>query len=160
MNGRSAEAQLLVDGADNSTVGPVAAYVQSIQAMAAERIAALTPGALRTAHAILVQPGAEQPLVRDPGPGGRDHGILSIVLTSLTVAREWEKRLHGTAFIDAGASSEIIVGRSPYAVLGSSRRSLFTSSPGRPSVFLYWEPGPPRAGMRAVPQHFIWRRGS
>jgi len=120
MNGRNAEAQLLVDGADNSTVGPVAAYVQSIQAIASERIAGFDPPLpyeLRTRF--LFNPELNSRWFVIPALAVVIMGILSIVLTSLTVAREWENGSMELLLSTPVHPLEIIVGKlAPYAVLG------------------------------------------
>ena len=40
---RTAQAQILLDGCDNSTVGPVASYVAAIQAIGSKRLAGFDP---------------------------------------------------------------------------------------------------------------------
>ena len=120
MNGRSAEAQLLLDGADNSTVGPMGAYVGSIQTLASERIAGFdrpAPYELRTRF--LFNPELNSRWFVIPGLAVVIMGILSIVLTSLTVAREWENGSMELLLSTPVEPLEIIVGKlAPYAVLG------------------------------------------
>ena len=123
LNGRSAVAQLLVDGADNSTVGPVAAYVGSIQGLASERIAGFNPPAPNDLRPrFLFNPELNSRWFVIPGLAVVIMGILSIVLTSLTVAREWENGSMELLLSTPVHPLEIIVGKlAPYAVLGIFR---------------------------------------
>ena len=89
--GRNAEAQVLVDGSDNSTVGPVLGYVGSIQSIASRRIGDFDmtpPYEMRTRF--LFNPELNSRWFVIPGLTVVVMSILSILLTALTVAREWE----------------------------------------------------------------------
>ncbi len=118
--GRTARAQLLVDGSDNSTVGPVLGYVGSIQTIASRRIGNFDPPApyeLRTRF--LFNPELNSRWFVIPGLTVVVMSILSILLTSLTVAREWENGSMELLLSTPVQPLEIIVGKlAPYGVLG------------------------------------------
>lgn len=118
--GRGAQAQVLLDGADNSTVGPVAGYLNSIQTLASKRIADFDPPQpyeLRTRF--LFNPELNSRWFVIPGLTVVVMAILSILLTALTVAREWENGSMELLLSTPVQPLEIIVGKlAPYAVLG------------------------------------------
>jgi len=118
--GRGAQAQVLLDGADNSTVGPVAGYLDSIQTIASKRIANFDPPQpyeLRTRF--LFNPELNSRWFVIPGLTVVVMAILSILLTALTVAREWENGSMELLLSTPVQPLEIIVGKlAPYAVLG------------------------------------------
>ncbi|HVO32622.1 MAG TPA: ABC transporter permease [Elusimicrobiota bacterium] len=118
--GRGASAQVLLDGADNSTVGPVSLYVQTIQTLANARIAGANPVApydLRTRF--LFNPELNSRWFVIPGLIVVIMAILSIFLTALTVAREWENGSMELLLSTPIQPIEIIAGKAaPYAGLG------------------------------------------
>jgi len=118
--GRGAVAQVLIDGADNSTSGPVAGYVASIQTLASARLAGadLTPPyQLRTRF--LFNPELNSRWFVIPGLTVVIMAILSIFLTALTVAREWENGSMELLLSTPVEPIEIIAGKAaPYAALG------------------------------------------
>ncbi len=118
--GRGAEAQILVDGSDSSTVGPVLGYVGSIQSIASRRIGDFNPSslyALRTRF--LFNPELNSRWFVIPGLTVVVMSILSILLTALTVAREWENGSMELLLSTPVQPLEIIVGKlAPYGVLG------------------------------------------
>jgi ABC-2 type transport system permease protein len=117
--GREGRAQILLDGADNSTVGPVSQYVETIQTLASERIAGadLTPPyELRTRF--LFNPELNSRWFVIPGLTVVIMAILSIFLTALTVAREWENGSMELLLSTPVQPIEIIIGKAtPYAIL-------------------------------------------
>lgn len=119
MAGRSAEAQILVDGADSSTVGPILGYVGAIQALASSRLAGFNPTPpfqLRTRF--LFNPELNSRWFVVPGLTVVVMSILSILLTALTVAREWENGSMELLLSTPVKPLEIIVGKlAPYGVL-------------------------------------------
>lgn len=118
--GRGAEVQVLLDGADNSTVGPVAGYIDSIQTIASKRIGDFDPPrpyGIRTRF--LFNPELNSRWFVIPGLTVVVMAILSILLTALTVAREWENGSMELLLSTPVQPLEIIVGKlAPYAVLG------------------------------------------
>ncbi len=119
-SGRGAEAQVLVDGSDNSTVGPILGYVGSIQAIASQRIGdidATPPYDVRTRF--LFNPELNSRWFVIPGLTVVVMSILSILLTALTVAREWENGSMELLLSTPVQPIEIIVGKlAPYGFLG------------------------------------------
>jgi len=120
LNGRTASAQVLLDGADNSTVGPVSGYLGSIQAAASRRLAGFEPPApyeLRTRF--LFNPELNSQWFVIPGLAVVVMAILSVLLTALTVAREWENGSMELLLSTPAQPLEIIAGKlAPYAALG------------------------------------------
>ncbi|HUI45392.1 MAG TPA: ABC transporter permease [Nitrospirota bacterium] len=118
--GRGAEAQILIDGSDNSTVGPVLGYVSSIQNIASQRIGEFDPTPpyeVRTRF--LFNPELNSKWFVIPGLTVVVMSILSILLTALTVAREWENGSMELLLSTPVQPLEIIVGKlAPYGVLG------------------------------------------
>lgn len=120
LSGRGAEAQVLVDGSDNSTVGPVLGYVGGIQNIASRRIGGFEPRAVyevRTRY--LFNPELNSRWFVVPGLTVVVMAILSILLTALTVAREWENGSMELLLSTPARPIEIIVGKlAPYGALG------------------------------------------
>ncbi len=120
LNGRSANVQVLVDGADDSTVGPVVSYVGAIQQIAAMKLVHFDPPSpydLRTRF--LFNPELNSRWFVVPGLTVVVMSILSILLTSLTVAREWENGSMELLLSTPVRPIEIIVGKlAPYGILG------------------------------------------
>jgi ABC-2 type transport system permease protein len=118
--GRGAEAQVLVDGSDSSAVGPVLGYVGTIQTIASRRIGAFEPPIsydLRTRF--LFNPELNSRWFVVPGLTAVVMSILSVLLTALTVAREWENGSMELLLSTPVQPLEIIVGKlAPYGVLG------------------------------------------
>ncbi len=118
--GRGAEAQILVDGSDNSTVGPVLGYVGSIQTIASRRVGDFDetpPYEIRTRF--LFNPELNSRWFVIPGLTVVVMSILSILLTALTVAREWENGSMELLLSTPVQPLEIIVGKlAPYGILG------------------------------------------
>jgi ABC-2 type transport system permease protein len=119
--GRGAHAQLLLDGADNSTVAPVSQYAAAIQTLASERLAGADlspPYDLRTRF--LFNPELNSRWFVIPGLTVVIMAILSIFLTAMTVAREWENGSMELLLSTPVEPLEIIVGKAaPYAGLGA-----------------------------------------
>ncbi len=118
--GRGAQVQVLLDGADNSTVGPVAGYLGSIQTIASRRIADFDPPQLYELRTrFLFNPELNSRWFVIPGLTVVVMAILSILLTALTVAREWENGSMELLLSTPVRPLEIIMGKlAPYAVLG------------------------------------------
>ncbi|MFI5305155.1 MAG: ABC transporter permease [Nitrospiria bacterium] len=118
--GRGANAQILVDGSDNSTVGPVLGYVASIQNMSSKRIGDFDPPMiyeLRTRFLFNSELNSRWFVV--PGLTVVIMAMLSILLTALTVAREWENGSMELLLSTPVQPLEIIVGKlAPFGVMG------------------------------------------
>lgn len=119
-NGRSGIAQVLVDGTDNSTVGVISGYIQGIQTSLIRRLAErAAPTTIELKPRYLFNPELKSSWFIVPGLSVVILSILSILLTSLTVAREWElgsmELLLGTPLHPV----EIVIGKIlPYLGLG------------------------------------------
>ncbi len=118
--GRPTRAQLLVDGADNSTVGMILGYVAGIQQSAAEKFTGqkvVQPITLKTRF--LFNPELNTQWFIVPGLAATVMAILAILLTALTVAREWENGSMELLLSTPVKPLEIIAGKiAPYLVIG------------------------------------------
>jgi len=123
-NGRGAVAQVLLDGSDVTTVSLVSGYVAGIQSALNRQYAEeITPQPPRkTVELIpryLFNPEQKSPWFIVPGLSVVILAILSVLLTSLTVAREWETGSMELLLSTPAQPSEIILGKMlPYVVLG------------------------------------------
>ncbi len=120
MAGKGASVQVLVDGSDSSVVGPVLEYVGTIQQIASKRIAGFDPPKpyeLRTRFLFNSELNSRWFVI--PGLTVVVMAILSILLTALTVAREWENGSMELLLSTPVQPLEIIIGKlSPYGLLG------------------------------------------
>lgn len=118
--GRNSSVQILLDGSDSSTVAPISGYVGSIQNIASKRIAhfePVPPYELRTRY--LFNPELNSRWFVIPGLNVMVMGILSILLTALTIAREYESGSMELLLSTPITPLEVIVGKlAPYGVLG------------------------------------------
>lgn len=119
-SGRGANVQLLVDGSDNSTVSPILSYIARIQQLANQRIANFNPpSAYEINTRFLFNPEFDSRWFVIPGLNVMVMAILSILLTALTVAREYENGSMELLLSTPVEPLEIIVGKlAPYGVLG------------------------------------------
>jgi ABC-2 type transport system permease protein len=118
--GGPARAQVLLDGSDNSTVGPILGYVASIETIASRRIADFDPPKpIEVKARFLFNPELNSRWFVIPGLAVAVLAILAVLLTALTVAREWENGSMELLLSTPTEPLEIIVGKlAPYAVLG------------------------------------------
>ena len=118
-NAPSAHAQIVIDGSDNQTTSVIASYLASLQNAAIRRL-------LPTARASLVN--LRTRFLFNPELNSRWFvvtglfvvvtGIVSVLLTALTVAREWETGSMELLLSKPVQPMEIIVGKlAPYMVL-------------------------------------------
>jgi len=118
--GRTSKVQMLLDGSDSSTVAPVLGYVGAIQNIASKRIAnfnAKPPYEIRARY--LFNPELNSRWFVIPGLNVMVMGILSVLLTALTVAREYENGSMELLLSTPIKPIEIIIGKlAPYGVLG------------------------------------------
>lgn len=115
-----AKLQILLDGSDSSTVTPILGYINSIQNLASAQIANHYPDSpyeLRTRF--LFNPELNSRWFVIPGLNVLIMGILSVLLTSLTIAREYENGSMELLLSTPVQPLEIIVGKLlPYGFLG------------------------------------------
>ncbi|MBV9079830.1 MAG: ABC transporter permease [Elusimicrobia bacterium] len=118
--GEPAVAQLVLDGADNQTTGVVASYLAGLLRAANEKLTGEplpAPGRIQTRFLYNSELNSRWFVV--PGLTVVVIGILSILLTALTVAREWENGSMELLLSTPVRPLEIIVGKLlPYAALG------------------------------------------
>jgi len=126
-SGAEAKAQLLLDGADNTSAGTVLGYLSGIQNAAQKRLApALLSGGNKTGFIslktrFLFNPELNTQWFTVPGLAVIVVGLLSIMLTALTVAREWENGSMELLLSTPVEPAEIVLGKlSPYVALSLS----------------------------------------
>ncbi len=114
--GRPVQVQLLLDGADNSTTGLIVSYFAGIQQLAWKRLALAVPRApVALVTRYLFNPELNSHWFVVPGLAVVVMGILSIILTALTVAREWETGSMELLLSTPVRPLEIILGKlAPY----------------------------------------------
>ncbi|HEX6244567.1 MAG TPA: ABC transporter permease, partial [Polyangiales bacterium] len=136
-SGQSAQVQLLIDGSDNSS---------AVQARSRAEVALRTLGLTANARPLRALPGMEpieartftrfNPEARSavflvPGITAYVLAIVAVLLTALTVAREWERGSMAQLFATPVGRLEIILGKLlPYLVLGALAVLLVTAVGG------------------------------
>jgi ABC-2 type transport system permease protein len=120
LSDRGADAQLLLDGSDNSTVGSVISYFSTMQSLASQKITGVSvKPEVNMATRFLYNPELNSRWFVVPGLMVVVLGVLSILLTSLTVAREWENGSMELLLSTPVEPLEIIIGKLfPYVALG------------------------------------------
>ena len=126
--GRSAGVQAIVDGSDANTAGIVLGYTQAItsgfnQQLALEqvrRITGQTPApALDLRTRVWFNPDLESRNFIVPGIMAVIMGLIAALLTSLTIAREWERGTMEQLISTPVKPAELILGKLlPYSVIG------------------------------------------
>ncbi len=117
--GGSALAQVVLDGADNQTTGIIASYLGGLQRAANDKLAGTTPVPVRLETRFLFNSELNSRWFIVPGLSVVVIGILSILLTALTVAREWENGSMELLLSTPVRPLEIVIGKLfPYSVLG------------------------------------------
>ncbi len=119
---QDAKAQVLLDGSDNSTVVPILSYIASIENIASKNLGNYNPPQyINLKTRFLFNPELNSRWFVIPGLMVVVMAILSVLLTALTVAREWENGSMELLLSTPVEPIEIIVGKlAPYAVLGLS----------------------------------------
>lgn len=114
-----ASAQIVIDGADNQTTSVIASYLAGLQNAAIRRLmpeARVSPVTLRTRF--LFNPELNSRWFVVTGLFVVVTGIVSVLLTALTVAREWETGSMELLLSTPVQPLEIIVGKlAPYMAL-------------------------------------------
>jgi len=136
-SGREARVQILLDGADNSTSGVILGYLEGVKRSFNRQVASGTiplPGTLpRTGGdprdflrtRFLFNPELNTRWFIIPGLAAVVLAILSILLTALTVAREWENGSMEMILSTPVSPLEIVTGKLlPYSVIGLSATAL------------------------------------
>jgi len=114
------DAQFLLDGADNTTAGSVLTTLTGVQETANRRLVpgwAPPPASLATR--LLFNPELRTPWFIVPGLAVVVVAIVSILLTALTIAREWENGSMELLLSTPVTPAELIVGKlAPYTAIG------------------------------------------
>jgi ABC-2 type transport system permease protein len=113
--------QVLVDGTDNSAIGAIGGYLGSVQNQAIREICAATKDTppVRIVSRYLFNPELSSQWFTVPGLAAVIMAILSILLTALTVSREWENGSMELLLSTPVHPVEIVCGKIfPYAALG------------------------------------------
>jgi ABC-2 type transport system permease protein len=112
-------AQFLMDGSDNSKAAAILGYLPGIQrAAAAKFTGARAAGPFELETRFLYNPELNSRWFTVPGLGAIIIGLLAILLTALTVAREWENGSMEMLLSTPVRPAEVIAGKiAPYVVL-------------------------------------------
>lgn len=117
--GKAAQAQFILDGADNSTAGTILSYLNGVQASAAAKFTGQQPKGLEIRPSFLFNPELNSSWFVVPGLAAVVISVLSVLLTALTVAREWENGSMELLLSTPVHPMEIIIGKLiPYTVIG------------------------------------------
>lgn len=117
--GRQARAQMLVDGSDSSSVVSLVGYLGGLQDIVNRKIAGASPReTVRVKTRFLYNPELKSRWFTVPGLIVVILSVLSILLTALTVAREWENGSMELLLSTPAGPLDIIIGKlAPYVVL-------------------------------------------
>lgn len=119
--GRTAKAQLLIDGADNSSVSAIMNYINTINNNAVYKIQDIPPeknSVLKFQTRYLFNPELNSRWFSVPGIAAVIIALVAIMLTTLTICKEWEQGSMEMLLTTPATSLEIIAGKLlPYAVL-------------------------------------------
>jgi len=120
--GRTARAQVLLDGTDNSSAGIIAGYLAGItSAVSARLVGNLPVPPIRFVTRFLFNPELNSRWFIVPGLLAVVMAIMTIMLTALTVAREWETGSMELLLSTPVRPAEIIIGKlAPYLGLALS----------------------------------------
>lgn len=119
----AAQVQLLVDGADGNTATQALAKAQALVQVAARRFAppgmTLPAPPLEVRILTLFNPTGRSALFLVPGLASYLLAIVAVLMTALTVAREWERGSMEQLFATPVGRLEIVVGKLlPYLAIG------------------------------------------
>jgi len=146
LSGRGARAQVLVDGSDSSVVGAITSYLNFMANIATKKITGEAPKDLvELKSRYLYNPELNSRWFTVPGLLVMVLSMLSILLTALTVAREWENGSMELLLSTPVQPSEIIIGKlTPYVIMGMGAVAivycvarLFFEVPFRGSHFVF-----------------------
>jgi ABC-2 type transport system permease protein len=120
--GEQASVQILVDAADNVTAGSVLSYASRFVARQNHELSAevvgSAPPAIEARVRALFNPAMRSAVFLVPGLVALIQSIMAVMLTSLTVAREWERGSMEQLFATPVGRLEIALGKlGPYFVV-------------------------------------------
>lgn len=119
--GEPQSVQLLVDGVDGNVTNQVLSKADTLALAANLKLgrSMRAPSGMSTAVWTRFNPGGRSAFYLVPGLCAYVLALVSVILTSLTVAREWEKGSMEQLFATPVGRLEIILGKlSPYLVIG------------------------------------------
>jgi ABC-2 type transport system permease protein len=117
--GESVEVQLLVDGTDGTIANALLANAEALVARAAAADARRPPSFLPSV-VTRYNPTGESAMFLLPGTIAYVLALVSVLLTSLAVAREWERGSMEQLFATSIGTLEIVLGKLlPYLALGA-----------------------------------------
>jgi ABC-2 type transport system permease protein len=113
--GEQAEVQLLVDAADNQTAGNVLSYAGRFAVATNERFlrerAVASPPVIEARVRALYNPSLKSALFLVPGLIAMIQSMMAVLLTALTVAREWERGSMEQLFATPVSRLQIVLGK-------------------------------------------------
>lgn len=119
---QSGRAQVILDGADNSTIMAIMNYLRTINTQAATKISHnqnTGMGGLKIKSRYLFNPELNSRWFSVPGLTAVIIALVAIMLTTLTICREWERGSMEMLLSTPATTTEIIIGKVlPYAILG------------------------------------------
>jgi len=119
--GRKGSVQILLDGADNSSISSIMNYLNTINVTAVYKINDIPQEEnqfLTLKHRYLYNPELNSKWFTVPGIAAVIIALVAIMLTTLTVCREWEQGSMEMMLSTPATASEIMVGKLlPYAIL-------------------------------------------
>lgn len=118
--GEAASVQVLVDGADNAVAGVLSGYLEAMRPAVARRLGLPDPQApARLESRFLFNPGLDSRWFVVPGLAVIVMGIIAVLLTALTVAKEWEVGSMELLLSTPVQPLEIVLGKlMPYMAMG------------------------------------------
>ncbi len=126
--GRSPQMQILIDGSDNSAIGSIMTYTQGSYLAAIGKLApeisrsiagVVPPYQVQLQSRFLFNPLLSSPEFIVPGLAVVIVAIISVLLTALTIAREWECGSMELLLSTPVKPLEIVIGKvAPYTLLG------------------------------------------
>lgn len=124
--GKNASIQLMVDGADNTTASVAVGYASSVMVQHSRKTAAAGAGGVASVDIlmeapvrVLFNPALKSARYMVPGLIVVVLSMMTVILTALTVAREWERGSMEQLFSTPVGTVEIVIGKLiPYFVMG------------------------------------------
>jgi ABC-2 type transport system permease protein len=131
--GEPAAVQILVDAADNVTTGSVLSYAARFVAQQnreqVTRVVGRAPEAIEARVRALFNPAMRSAVFLVPGLVALIQAIMAVMLTSLTVAREWERGSMEQLFSTPVGRLEIALGKlAPYFVVAFAQLLLILAA--------------------------------
>lgn len=121
--------QVMVDGADNSSISAVINYLNTMQVKARDRIRGFdtrdlakttSPSPVTIVERYLFNPELNSKWFAIPGLGAVVIAVVAILLTTLTICKEWEHGSMELLMSTPVSSSELMLGKIvPYAILAA-----------------------------------------